>query len=541
MQRVNPTGRKQVLPGRHYGGTVFVSAAGVVDDAEAAVPSDWPAAQQVEYTSKRVFAIIHTFGDAPHLEAAMASVADEVDGFILFYGSSWSGRSRGAETSLEKAKKICQEFRVPLISEDCTGNRYSGAGQPGQFEQRTAALKYLEYGDWAFILDDDEVWEAEEFCKFALKLRTTKAVSYTVDVLAFYQTFEFIGWEEKFTRASRKVPGAHYVNANQIADYTGRALPAEDSGCRLLHFSWVDSDDAIFDKFTDYSRRAARGQFKQLKVNVWEQWIQNRRTPLIGQHVHPLVAWQIDEKLRRFTGSLPEAAKRSPFYTARLHPQLSIVCVTYNSQNVLQDMVSSLLAYAPAIDYELIFVDNASTATRYLEDEMARLARMDIPVSLIQNQTNTKFTHAANQGMRQARGEYILLLNPDVVFFQPWFSQLREEMDKHKWGIIAPKMIYPDKRIHFAGGAVSAGRYSHIGRDAVDTGEWDAPSEQPWVTGACFMIHRRVYAALGGLDEKYPHYESDNKYCERARAQGFVVGYSGAASTIIHLCGRSSA
>src|SRR5574343_222218 len=160
MQRVNPTGRKQVLPGRHYGGTVFVSAAGVVDDAEAAVPSDWPAAQQVEYTSKRVFAIIHTFGDAPHLEAAMASVADEVDGFILFYGSSWSGRSRGAETSLEKAKKICQEFRVPLISEDCTGNRYSGAGQPGQFEQRTAALKYLEYGDWAFILDDDEVWEA---------------------------------------------------------------------------------------------------------------------------------------------------------------------------------------------------------------------------------------------------------------------------------------------------------------------------------------------------------------------------------------------
>jgi GT2 family glycosyltransferase len=90
---------------------------------------------------------------------------------------------------------------------------------------------------------------------------------------------------------------------------------------------------------------------------------------------------------------------------------VSIVIVSFNSEKYLGKCISSIRSNVTDIDYEIIVVDNAS------EDGSVGMVKSNYAdVTLIENETNFGFAQAVNQGIKESKGEFILLLNPDTVF-----------------------------------------------------------------------------------------------------------------------------
>ena len=121
-------------------------------------------------------------------------------------------------------------------------------------------------------------------------------------------------------------------------------------------------------------------------------------------------------------------------------PQISIVIVTWNSERVLEDCVSSLFEHVPAENFELILVDNHSTDPAYLN---AYESRSNIHV--IRNQENLGFAKAVNIGLRRAGGNYWLILNPDMIFVSNPFPRLLKELNGNPHiGVIGPLLYGTD-------------------------------------------------------------------------------------------------
>lgn len=115
-------------------------------------------------------------------------------------------------------------------------------------------------------------------------------------------------------------------------------------------------------------------------------------------------------------------------------PQISIVIVTWNSQEVLPGCVSSLFKYVAADQFELILVDNASREADYLE-----AYRSLQNVKILKNHENLGFSKAVNLGAIKAVGEFLLVLNPDIIFQSNPFPRLLQELKKDpEIGVIGP-------------------------------------------------------------------------------------------------------
>lgn len=95
-----------------------------------------------------------------------------------------------------------------------------------------------------------------------------------------------------------------------------------------------------------------------------------------------------------------------------MHSKISIILVNFNSQKLLSNCLNSLYSNGGENEhsFEVIVIDNNSS------DDSCEMVRQNLPnVGLIQNDVNLGFGKANNLAVRQAKGEYILLLNPDTV------------------------------------------------------------------------------------------------------------------------------
>jgi GT2 family glycosyltransferase len=89
---------------------------------------------------------------------------------------------------------------------------------------------------------------------------------------------------------------------------------------------------------------------------------------------------------------------------------ISIIIVNYNVRQFLENAIVSVMQSSQGLQAEIIVVDNAS------DDDSAEMVRTKFPhVRLIANQTNVGFARANNIALREAKGKYLLLLNPDTI------------------------------------------------------------------------------------------------------------------------------
>lgn len=211
--------------------------------------------------------------------------------------------------------------------------------------------------------------------------------------------------------------------------------------------------------------------------------------------------------------------------------ELSIIIVTYNPGSILLDTLSSIAAGADDLSYEILLVDNLS------QDGMAAQAKTQFPeITVVFNTENRGFAGGNNDGLAKARGQYLLLLNPDVIVHPASLKILVEFMRTHpRVGVCGPRTLDHSSKV-----ALTAhDRYSanlilwnHLGlwrlfphrvsgryRRMVENA--DAPFAVSWVQGHCLLMRREVYGQIGGLDEGFFLFAEEPDLCDRAEKAGW--------------------
>ncbi len=200
----------------------------------------------------------------------------------------------------------------------------------------------------------------------------------------------------------------------------------------------------------------------------------------------------------------------------------SILIVNYKVPELLEKCLQSIRQYTT--DYEVLVHDNSPP------------------------NRNLGFARANNLLIRKARGDYIVLLNPDTRVTEGWLDQLIETAESDsKIGIVQPKTLRPNglldstgHRYIFTSGVYMPG---DRGAEEIDRGQYDTKTELKTCTFAAALIKRTVFETIGLLDEKMFLYCEDMEFCLRASRQRWRVVYCpksivyhvrhGSASTVV--------
>jgi GT2 family glycosyltransferase len=180
--------------------------------------------------------------------------------------------------------------------------------------------------------------------------------------------------------------------------------------------------------------------------------------------------------------------------------------------------------------FELVLVDNGST-----EPAMARLLqRLEgrRRVLQVRRPEPFNFSRLCNAGAERAQGDYLLFLNQDTEVLAPdWLEHLLLVAAQPRIGVVGATLFYPDSRIQHAGMVEHVGRWQHIARGLLMADD-RLPKEirqtriVSAVTAACLLIHRELFHALKGFDERYPVTHNDVDLCRRVREHGLRIAVS---------------
>lgn len=210
-------------------------------------------------------------------------------------------------------------------------------------------------------------------------------------------------------------------------------------------------------------------------------------------------------------------------------PLVSVTIVTWNSQ---RDILKCL-ASVEKQDYsklEIILVDNAS------EDETVSLVKENFPhICVIKHEVNKGFSAGHNQAIRASRGDFILLLNPDVVLAEDYISNMIEAAQIHPAiGMVTGKLwrFFTEKGpVIDTTGIILTRNHRHLDRgfNTLDRGQYDEPGLVFGVSGCCAFLRREMLEDISFegeyLDEDFFSYREDVDLCWRAQWRGWKALY----------------
>ncbi len=235
-----------------------------------------------------------------------------------------------------------------------------------------------------------------------------------------------------------------------------------------------------------------------------------------------------------------------------MRPDLSIVIVGYNTRQLLLDCLASIHRTAGDLSLECLVIDNASS------DGSVEAVHERFPqVRVIANRENVYFSAANNQGIQQACGRYVLVMNPDMVVQGDTLVQLVRQMDADpSIGAATTRTFFPSGRLQRNGSRpVTFGyllfNYTALGKlfparqhaynNWLWYADWDrtTPRDIGVLPGCCIIALKDTWAAVGGFDAGMLHYFSDDYFTRRVQRLGKRTVYL-ITDGIIHYEGESA-
>ena len=229
-------------------------------------------------------------------------------------------------------------------------------------------------------------------------------------------------------------------------------------------------------------------------------------------------------------------------------PLVSILILNRNGLTHLKRLFKDFSEKTNYSNFEIIIVDNDST-----DDSVKFLKQLELPITLIENDTNVSFAKGNNDAAKIAKGEYILLLNNDM---EPTFGWLNEMMGtivfNENVGSVGAKLIYPfieDERTNKYSFTIQ--HAGDIFREESGICVYKAHNQNKFledifdnsisfnrkcllVTGAALLTKRDIYLKLGGLDENFWYGYEDVDYNLRVYAEGYNTIFASAALLFHH-------
>ena len=228
---------------------------------------------------------------------------------------------------------------------------------------------------------------------------------------------------------------------------------------------------------------------------------------------------------------------------------ISIIIVNWNTRQLILNCLQSIYDQPTPPLFEIILVDNAS------QDGSAQAIQQHFPsVKLIQNSENVGYARANNQGIRQARGEYFILMNSDTQLKSPdTFSRVTDFLDKNPAvGFLGVRLVFPNGTLQAAGrkfisvsGLIKSQLLFNSAPIANKIRDKFKSSRAPefhfcdYVDGAFLATRRNVLDEIGLLDESFFMYGEDMEWCARARKAGWKVAVLNTVE-VIHFHAQSS-
>ena len=229
-------------------------------------------------------------------------------------------------------------------------------------------------------------------------------------------------------------------------------------------------------------------------------------------------------------------------YLHQSRPPVSIIIPSRDRLDLITPCVESLLEHTDWPDFEILIVDNGSESDDTYEYYDRLVAKHGERVRVLSLPGPFNFSALNNLGAREARGEYLLLLNNDTqVLHDDWLERMMAHAQRPDVGITGPRLVFGDHRLQHAGVVLGLSEVAgHIGyREPMDSPRFNGrlQSDQNYsaVTGACLLIRKSVYEEVGGLDEEaLGVMYNDIDLCLKVRERGYRIVWTPYVTLIHH-------
>lgn len=233
-----------------------------------------------------------------------------------------------------------------------------------------------------------------------------------------------------------------------------------------------------------------------------------------------------------------------------MRASLSIIIVNYKSEHLVRDCVRSIFRYTQYPSFEIIVVDNGTSGK-----EGETLQKEFPDVRWIQMGYNAGFARANNEGIRQANGDVVLLLNPDILVEDDAIEQCFQRFIASNYVACGLQLLNPDKSPQISGNYVMKGGLNYLlplpylgnflkrlaGLFKISKPHADSVKEVvevDWINGAFLMVKKTGIEKAGLLDEDFFLYAEEAEWCSRLKRVGKLCIYG--QFSVIHLQGETA-
>ncbi|MCJ7688355.1 MAG: glycosyltransferase family 2 protein [Clostridiaceae bacterium] len=230
---------------------------------------------------------------------------------------------------------------------------------------------------------------------------------------------------------------------------------------------------------------------------------------------------------------------------------ISIIIVNFNSFQMLKECLDSIVKHTnPKIIFEIIIIDNNSN-----EGNIRSFLKDYSQVKLVINTDNRGFAAANNQGIKIAKGKYILFLNNDTLFLEDSISKILAFLGKNGQNSIIGCRLLNGDRSHQASVVDRDSLSNSFGENFflylifkkiralnkyyLSSNEPDSPSEVDIIKGAFIFCTKKIVDELSGFDERFFFYSEETDLCIRAILKGYKIYYF-PQTQIIHYGGYAT-
>ncbi len=395
--------------------------------------------------------------------------------------------------TLEKYKKLDKRIKVVYRKEN------------GNISKATNSAFDIATGDYIALLDNDDVL-------------TKDALYEVVKVLNKDKKVDFIYSDEDKLNSEGRRCDPYFK-----ADFSPDTLLSNNYICHLTVFKKllldkVGGEHSEFDGAQDYDlflrlTEKAKKIYHIPKILYHWRIIPGSTSENIAEKPMAVSAGKkaLEEALKRrkIKGSV-DSGNNDGTYIINYeidNPKVSIIIPTRDYPEVLEICLKSIYKKSTYKNFEIIVVDNNSEKQETF-DLLERYKKEHDNFKVVRLECEFNYSYLNNEAVKQATGEYILLLNNDTeVITKDWIEKMVMYASRSHIGAVGVKLLYPDNTIQHGGmilGINGIASHAYIGASRNFGGYFGrlkAPFNYSGVTAACLMVEKKKYEEVGGLEE----------------------------------------